>query len=176
MKNLLFIFGQLTDEDVDWLTKQGKRRDVSGDTRVIREGEPVDDIYILLEGACTVSRDAGGEIARIGAGEMIGEMSFIDASPPSASVIAATDSVMLQIPRAALAHRLESDGGFAARFYRAVAMMLSDRLRDAVHAGVGSQSKNEDVLEPGELDPNVLEQVSRAGERFDRMLREVKSN
>ncbi len=176
MKNLLFIFGQLTDEDVDWLAKQGERRNVSGSTRVIREGEPVDDVYILLEGMCIVSRDVGGEIARIGAGEMIGEMSFVDTSPPSASVVADMDSVLLQIPRSALAHRLESDSGFAARFFRAVAMMLSDRLRDAVHARVGSRSAKEDVLEPGELDPSVLEQVTRAGERFDRMLREVKSN
>jgi CRP-like cAMP-binding protein len=174
MKNLLFIFGQLTDEDVEWLTKQGQRRDISGDTLVITEGEPVDDVFILLEGICVVSREVGGEIARIGIGEMIGEMSFIDASPPSASVRTGSDSLLLQVPRSILARRLETDCGFAARFYRALAMMLSDRLRDAVHARVGSRSKKEGVLEPSELDPNVMEQLTRAGERFDRMLGDVK--
>lgn len=176
MKNILFIFGQLTDEDVDWLTKVGAPSPVPSGTVLIREGEPVANIYILLDGELAVTRGSQlQEIARLESGEMIGEVSFVDASPPSASVTATTDSFVLEISREMLARRIETDTGFSSRFYRALAMMLSDRLRSAMDSRYGAiQADYDGALEPDELDPNAIESLTRAGERFDRMLRECR--
>ena len=111
-------------------------------------------------------------VASVGPGEMLGEMSFIEASLPSADITASRDSAVLRVPRPELARRLASDHPFAARFYRAVAMMLSDRLRET-SAGFSGPVK-EGVLERDELDPNVLESLTRAGERFQRMLKSAR--
>jgi CRP/FNR family cyclic AMP-dependent transcriptional regulator len=170
VKNVLFIFGQLTDEDVEWLTRKGGVEEVASGTALIREGQPIDSVYVVLTGSFAVSREGGARpVARVGPGEMLGEMSFIEASLPSADITASTDSAVLRIPRPELARRLVSDHPFAARFYRAVAMMLSDRLRET-SAGFSGPVK-EGVLERDELDPNVLESLTRAGERFERMLK-----
>jgi len=174
MKNVLFIFGQLTDQDVQWLTDQGLRRDLQSGTTLIEAGEPIDHIYVVLEGQLAVTARGGGEIARLGAGEVVGEMSFVDASPPAADVTAIGPGRVLAVPRDRLDQHLAEDPEFAARFFRAVAMMLSDRLRKA-HPPTSHAARLDGVLEQDEVDPNVMETLTRAGERFDRMLKQVRN-
>lgn len=156
MRKVLFIFGQLTDADVEWLAKQGKRRRVPKATVLINQGVPVESLYIVLQGELSVQQGAAKkEIARLGVGEIAGEMSFIDARPPSATVSARDDAVVYTIPRRTLADALDRSPGFAARFYKAVATFLSDRLRHAT-----------DPSYDDELDDSVLDNVDRAGARF----------
>ena len=129
MKKVLFILGQLNDTDVDWMTETGHKKAVPAGTALIRQGQPIDSLYIVLDGLLSVTdtRLGSRELAQLGAGEMVGEMSFVDAGPPGATVTALQDSVVLAIPRSQLWTKLEQDLGFAARFYRAIATFLSDR-------------------------------------------------
>ena len=94
-------------------------------------------------------------------------MSFIDANRPAATVRSVGEAAVLSIPRDLLQERLKSDDGFAARFYRAIAILLSDRLRGALAA---SSAAAGGAVEDGELDPNVLDTLSLAGGRFTQML------
>src|SRR5215203_2932117 len=97
MRKVLFIFGQLTDGDVEWLAKHGRRKRVAKATVLINEGVPVESLYIVLEGELAVLQGKAKRlVARLGSGEMAGEMSFVDARPPSATVTAGTDSVVYQ--------------------------------------------------------------------------------
>ena len=180
MKKVLFIFGELNDFDIDWMTATGRKEQVSKDAVLIQEGKPIGSLYIVLDGSLKVSLAAMGnaEIARLGAGEIVGEMSFVEERPPSATVIAAESSVVLSIPRAQLAAKLQADTGFAARFYRALAVFLSYRLRRTVsHLGYGSgQPLPEETEARDELDANVLDNVYLAGARFDRMVKRLISN
>jgi lantibiotic biosynthesis dehydratase-like protein len=50
---------------------------------------------------------------------------FVDAQPPSATMRALEDSTVFAISKAALSNKLQADQGFAARFYRALAIYLS---------------------------------------------------
>lgn len=163
MRKVLFIFGQLTDGDVEWLAKHGKRQHVAKSTVLITEGVPVESLYIVLEGELAVLQGKSKrEIARLGAGEMAGEMSFVDARPPSATVTAGVDSIVYTIPRRTLGEALEKNPGFGARFYKSVATFLSDRLRKAT-----------DTSYDDELDDSVLDNVDRAGARFNMLARQV---
>ena len=40
MRKVLYILGQMTDQDVEWLAKVGRRRSVPKGTTVIRQGQP----------------------------------------------------------------------------------------------------------------------------------------
>ena len=177
MRKVLFILGQLSDLDIEWLIAAGRKEQVSAGTTLIHEGKTIDTLYLVLDGALAVSMRAlgGQEVARLGAGEMVGEISFIDARPPSATVTALQNSVVLAIPRGQLAAKLEQDPSFAARFYRALATFLSDRLRGTVsRLGYSDgQSLQEDVEYSDELDDNVLDNVSLAGARFERILKRL---
>ena len=174
MRNTLVVFGQLIDDDVTWLTETGAPQKLTAGTQLIAEGVPIQSVWVLLDGEARVSTDGAGhtDIARLRAGDMIGEMPFIDASPPSASVTTIIDSVALEIPRDALERKLHADSDFSSRFYRALAMLLSDRMRQTMSRFTNSrQDGRGHALAPDELDPNVLEEVTRAGERFDRMVK-----
>ncbi|HEY9856920.1 MAG TPA: cyclic nucleotide-binding domain-containing protein, partial [Stenomitos sp.] len=114
-------------------------------------------------------------IATLGAGEIVGEMSMVDDAPPSATVRALGESRVLAIPRPALSRKLSDDQGFAARFYRAMAIFLSDRLRSTTRTlGYGeSVSLDEHVRADDEIDPALLDKVALAGLRFETMLRRL---
>jgi len=182
MRKVLFLFGQLNDDDVEWMLTAGAKRFVPAGGVLIRQGMTVDSVFILLEGRLAVwlapKRGPEKEIARLNAGEIVGEMSFIDERPPSATVKALEDSTVFAITKAALNAKLAADQGFGARFYRALAIYLSTTVRErhralgvGVGAGVTEDSEEED--DSDELDANVLDGVYLAGERFDRMVKRV---
>jgi CRP-like cAMP-binding protein len=172
MRKVLFLFGQLNDDDVEWMINTGRRQPVARGEALIRQGVPVDALFILLEGRLSVLLGRQErEIARLNAGEIVGEMSFVDARPPSATVRGLEDAIVFAISKAVLQGKLDRDAGFAARFYRALAIYLSTTVRER-HQGInGEVSEAQDDAD--ELDPNVLDGVYLAGERFDRMVKRV---
>jgi CRP-like cAMP-binding protein len=134
MRKALFFLGILADSDVDWMISVSERRKIPAGVVLIHEGQPADAVYNVLEGMLAVSVAAldGREIARLKCGDIVGEMSFVDSRPPSATVAAVEDSAVLSVPRALLATKLEQVD-FAARFYRALSVFLADRLRNTVY-------------------------------------------
>jgi CRP/FNR family transcriptional regulator, cyclic AMP receptor protein len=177
MRKVLFIFGVLNDSDIDWMARAGARREIGRQEVLIHEGVPIDAIVLLLQGKMGVSVSGAGEIAQIEAGDFIGEMSLVDSAPPSATVAAKVDSVALFLDKQVLLRKLAGDHGSASRFYRALAILLSDRLRATERRMAYGEQENglgeETTRLKDELDPGVLDQVSVAGERFDRLLKLV---
>jgi CRP/FNR family cyclic AMP-dependent transcriptional regulator len=180
MRKVLFLFGQLNDDDVEWMLTAGVRRLVPAGGVLIEQGVPVDALFILLEGKLAVwlrsRRGAERQLATLNAGEIVGEMSFVDARPPSATVKALEDSTVFALAKPRLTAKLAADPAFAARFYRALAIYLSttvrERHRDLAPGGAGEADAEEED-DADELDPNVLDGVYLAGERFDRMVKRV---
>ena len=176
MRKVLYIFGLLTDGDAEWMARTGQKRHLVDGEVVIREGVPIDWIVLLLEGTLRVSAQGFGDIARVGVGEIVGEVSLVDSAPPSATVTAEGECLALFIDKARLKHKLDSDIAFGSRFYRALAVFLADRLRATrrLPSADGGLADEETVVE-GELDRAILENVSNAGERFIRLLNILRS-
>ncbi|GAB4200379.1 MAG: hypothetical protein Fur006_51840 [Coleofasciculaceae cyanobacterium] len=179
MKKVFFLLGELVDEDIDWMISTGRREEVMAGTVLIQEGRPIDTLLILLEGTLSVSVSAleGKTIARLTSGAVVGEMSFADARPPSATVQAVENSLILAIPRASLVAKLKEDEGFASRFYRAIAIFLSTRLRGTVRYlgyAKGQLLQGEDSS-PEDLSPEMLDNVPLAKARFDWLLRRLRN-
>jgi CRP-like cAMP-binding protein len=182
MRKVLYLFGQLDDGDVQWMIDRGRRRFLPRGEDLIRQGVPSEAVFILLRGKLSVTLPnlGGREIARLGVGEIVGEMSFVDARPPSATVTGLEDSTVFAIHRAELEDKLARDLGFAARFYRALAIYLSTTVRERHRALVygdavelPEEAPGVSETDPDELDGTILDGVYLAGERFDRMLKEV---
>jgi CRP/FNR family cyclic AMP-dependent transcriptional regulator len=172
MRKVLYILGQLDDADVEWMAEIGHLERVADGQVLIREGQKINAVYIVLEGEMTVDVAALGRIARLGSGEIVGEISFVDTRAPSATVTALGDAQVLRLEREVLLTRLETDSAFAARFYRAIAIFLADRLRDTVvRLGYGEVEHLSAAAEiQGELDDHTLDTLHLAGGRFSRML------
>lgn len=172
MRKVFYIMGILNDNDMEWLATNGTTRFLDPKTVLVHEGEPIDSVYILLEGQLSVvSKRLNREIASLSCGEMLGEISFVDSRPPSASVISVIDSMVLAISRDVLHAKLIGDPGFASRFYHAVATLLADRLRTTV--GQLGYDAPRNITDGDDLDDDWMESISFAGARFDRLLRRL---
>jgi CRP/FNR family cyclic AMP-dependent transcriptional regulator len=170
-KKVLYFLGTLDDQDIDWMVRSGEKRTVPAATRIIQEGQPSEFLFFILAGEFAVTSERGkAEIARLTAGEILGEISFVDSRPPSATVTATTDSVVGAIPETVLVKKLRQDLAFASRFYRSIAVALADRLRARnllSTKGAPSSSMDDDM----EIPAHLLDTMSMAGMRFSEMQR-----
>jgi CRP-like cAMP-binding protein len=173
MRKALYILGILDDSDVSWLATTGQARSISAGKVIIQQGVPVDSVFILIDGQLQVY--AGSvEIAKLLAGEIVGEISFVDSRPPSASVKATVDSQVLAIPKAVLRAKLQRDLGFASRFYLSLATFLADRLRLAdAHLTTGQQGVEGQEEDLDELPVDMLENIALASARFDMIIKRL---
>jgi CRP-like cAMP-binding protein/SAM-dependent methyltransferase len=129
MSSATTLLEQFTDEDVDWMLANEERHVGIGET-VIAAGQPVDAVFLVLEGVLgivgsneTTPRDV------VGPGDIVGDMSFVERVQPTSAVAAVEASTLLVVPHDALRRHAEEDPAFAARLYRGLALLLSQRLR-----------------------------------------------
>ena len=94
MKKVLFLLGHLTDFDIEWMIHNGSKKNLKNDQELISKGEEIENIYIILSGKLAIT-DGKHEIASIGPGEIVGEMSFLESRAPSVSVIASFPDRMI---------------------------------------------------------------------------------
>ena len=169
MRRVFIIFGEFEDEDIAWCLASGHLRQMARGELLVTAGQTVDEITLILSGEFSVEVQ-GKEIARLGAGELVGELSFLDARPPYASVRAEESASVLCIPHGEVHHRLRHNPGFGQRFYRSLGLFLASRMRNVVGqigALSDSDSLQEDQTSIDEIDPDVLERAGIAGQRFE---------
>lgn len=166
MRKSLILLGILDDSDLEWTLREGVKRGVSAGTRLVVERQPLESIFIVLSGSFSV-QVGRQRVARLLAGDIVGEMSFVDSRPPSATVVADEDSWVLDIPKAEVRMRLADEPAFAGRFYRAVAVFLSSRLRETdTHLGYGKVQLAENEEDQDEIPEDILDNLAIAGLRF----------
>jgi CRP-like cAMP-binding protein len=109
----------------------------------MREGEPGDSFFVILQGKVTVSRNAW-KLATLPSGVTLGEMTYLDPghAARSATAVAGSDVLALEIRNQALRHGSEE---LQASFDKAFIKLLVNRLIDTT-AQVGSW----DILAEGD--------------------------
>lgn len=78
----------------------GKATPVPADTMLFSEGEPGREIFVIISGSVKMMRMVRGEefiIDVLGAGELFGEMAFIESAPRMGSAITTQDSQIIRI-------------------------------------------------------------------------------
>ena len=174
MRKALYILADLDDRDIAWLSETGVVRSVAEGELLIREGAVIDQLYIVIDGELEVVVGDGKRVAELVAGDIVGEMSLIEKRPPAASVRSMSEAKVLAVPQVAIRHRLAKDTACAARFYRALAVFLSDRLRSTVatfgYGKPGAESRQQALERENELDEVVLDTLHVAGDRMRRLV------
>jgi len=103
---------------------------IEKDEYLVRENEESTQMFFLQSGTLAVFKRRGDVEAQIGtiyAGEVVGEMSFLDREPRSASVKAITECTLVVIP----AGKFDKFLADQPKWYRALVHTLLDRLRKA---------------------------------------------
>jgi CRP-like cAMP-binding protein len=174
MRKVLFILSELLDEDVEWLADNGDRLVFPVGEVLIPHGSRVDSVYFVLDGLFGVLAKGGDVIVELGTGEIIGEMSLVDPAPTTAAVHARPGGVALRLHHSVLRAKLESDNAFAARFYRALSVFMSDRIRHTTRRfGYGSGAPDPALPELEPINEALVDKVYLAGARFDRLLKRL---
>jgi len=127
------IFGELTREELTSVMKASKLYRVRRGIPVITEGKRGDAMFVLVEGSCTIRKHAPGHdggkiIAQIEAPSVVGEMALIDGAPRSASVVTASESVLMKIDNGAFSTMRKEFNPAAFKILRKLAATLCDRL------------------------------------------------
>lgn len=131
MHDALALFADLAPDDVTRLLDLASEREVHREDLLIEEGGEPTALFVVLEGLLEVRLDhAGGQVlGTVGPGELLGEVSWLEGRPASATVRVLEDSVVLVLPRDELAALLDGDPALGARFHRALARRLAGLLR-----------------------------------------------
>ena len=119
-----------------WCQENGETFVVQQDTVLIAEGRPTPNLFLVLEGSGQVrttreSEDEGTssiELAVIGAGQIVGEMSLLENRLPVATVIALPDSCWISVNYKRLVSAMETDKRLAVSTYKVFAGKLSLQL------------------------------------------------
>jgi CRP-like cAMP-binding protein len=149
----------LREEDLRWLFQVGEERVVHSGTAIVDEGVRPNALFIVIRGRFDVGVETLDDalLAKLEAGEWIGEISFLEGSPASATIAADQESVVLVIDRQVLNKRIREDTAFAARMYRAFALVAERRLRNRVDhlaflVEIGSDSRSQHGIGSSDLD------------------------
>jgi CRP-like cAMP-binding protein len=84
------IFSKCTRRERQTIARHVQTAELPAGSDMIREGEPGDALFVILEGEASVQHD-GQEVTRVGPGSYFGELAILDGAPRSATVVAATD-------------------------------------------------------------------------------------
>lgn len=122
------LFSSLSDDDLDRLCEIVTQVHLPAGEMLFSEGEMGDKAYVIKEGQIEIVKSSGGRTVRLAVrqpGDVIGEMSLLEAAPRMASGIARTDSELLAISHRQLDHLLNTSPSAA----RAMLFTISARYR-----------------------------------------------
>jgi CRP/FNR family cyclic AMP-dependent transcriptional regulator len=167
MRKVLHILGDFSDEDIAWLINVGIKKTIQPNEFLIAANVQLSAIYFVLNGRFNIELPNGKLIAKIKSGEILGEMSFIEEETPYANVMATDASGVISIAHEFLVDRFKECPSFEGRFYKAMSLFLSSRLRQLSHETVENQMTKEFGQD---IDNATLDRIQIAGERFTRLL------
>ncbi len=100
---------------------------------VLRKGEPGDALFFVLSGTLRARLIVGLEdktLAKIGAGEVFGEMAMFTQSPRSADVVCEEEARLLRLDAQGFHQLIERNSEAAAPMLFSMASMMANRIKD----------------------------------------------
>jgi CRP-like cAMP-binding protein len=123
----------LSHDDIAALEERAETRTFAAGAVLIEEGQPIQSIFLIKSGTAEVSRVVRGKklvLAQCGAGQIFGEIGFLDGQPATATVTALEPVSALEINRIRMSVYLRMDDQIAKTFYRFLCHVLAARMRD----------------------------------------------
>jgi signal transduction histidine kinase len=123
-------FRNLNRTEQDALRKIAQERNYPAATRIFKEGDDGDGIYVIKEGEVEISiamnENVRRTFAKIIPGEMFGEMAVLEFKPRSATATATTQTSVFFIPRNELLAMLERSPALSLELLRQISLRLRE--------------------------------------------------
>ncbi len=128
------VFADLSDAECDAVGAVFKPMKVAAGGTLFKEGDPGAAMLLVVQGtlAVKVKTPAGTEenVRKVGPGDTLGELSFFDAKPRSATVTALENAGLFAFTREAMRTLRAEQPRVASAIYRGILKDITHRLRD----------------------------------------------
>jgi small-conductance mechanosensitive channel/CRP-like cAMP-binding protein len=129
------ILSVLTDAERQHVAAELRPRWFGRGEQVIEQGAAGQTFYVVAEGSVAVlTGQPAVEVARLSTGETFGEMSLLTGEPRAATVVAATDALLLELDRPTFARLFAGHDELAPKLARVLAERRSQLVSAAAHA------------------------------------------
>ncbi len=115
----------LSESDISSIAATARFVDYQSGEAICRQGEVGRDLYILVSGSVLIQQGSR-VLAKLGVGDVVGELAVLDDQPRSADVVAVEETRLLEIRGAEFATLLEANGALARQMLR----VLAGRIRN----------------------------------------------
>src|SRR5262245_16859666 len=129
------IFRELSNDQLAAIWSRAKIHRLRRGGALFHQHAASDSVYVVVSGRFEVwvQGRSGGAIAEIGVGEPIGEVGFFSGIPRTATIIAARDSVVLELDRASFEEVTREVPAIQHTLLRAMATRLAETNLRATH-------------------------------------------
>jgi CRP-like cAMP-binding protein len=96
------VFQQMPPSNIQSVLRRMEQVDVHTGDVIVRQGDPGDYYYVLINGTCRVSRFVGGEnaeVARLGPGDSFGEEALLSDTPRSGTVTMTSAGMLMRLSK-----------------------------------------------------------------------------
>lgn len=131
-----FLFRELGFDETAKLAGAFTNRSYADNDHIIEENAIGDALYIVRKGKVKIVKSDGKNervITELGEGELVGEMSLMESTLTSASVVAVGKVECLVLARKDLERMMQESPILALKVFKAFCFVLSDRLRRTSH-------------------------------------------
>jgi CRP/FNR family transcriptional regulator, cyclic AMP receptor protein len=119
----------LTDNDFALLRSISRRQTFKAREIIIAINSRPNALFVLVSGTAAVEVMRGRPIAKLMAGDICGEMAFLESDAASASVVAESETEVDVLDLVEVHRIFGVYPHLQARFYKSLALVLSQRLR-----------------------------------------------
>ena len=127
-------FSDLKPYEVRPVFKYAKNRSLEAGHMLLQDGQQNQTLFLILSGECRVEKD-GKQVALLGPGHFVGELSFLTRHEVSADVVTATATKMMSWDKQSLAPLFKRQGLYESYFNSLCSVDVAGKLRTMTAAG-----------------------------------------
>jgi CRP/FNR family transcriptional regulator, cyclic AMP receptor protein len=118
------LFAKCSRKELEFLITRTDEVDVSAGQTLIKQGNPGDTFYLLLDGEATVQVDGHGR-PPLGPGSFFGEIGILDRGPATATVVTTTPARLMVMSHAQFRDAIKANDQLLSQ----VMATMAERLR-----------------------------------------------
>lgn len=131
------LFMKMSKRQIKKFILLANHRQLPANEKLISQGDKSEEMFVLLSGtARVVTTSRSGEqkdIASLAAGDMVGEIAFLNNTPRSADVITTESVEVLVLSPESINKILKTDSNIAAKVYQNLSQLVAKRLSQTTH-------------------------------------------
>ena len=164
------VFGGLPDDQIEWFLGHATEMPLKAGEAYVREGDPADAMFVILEGQMQVRGELGGEtvVLTIQPGNVTGLLPFSRMNQYPVSVRALTDARVLQFPASLFPELVQKMPELTQRLVG----LMSDRIRETTRR----EQQRDRLVSLGKLSAGLAHELNNpasAARRAASQLRDV---